>query len=95
MFVINYQNTNQGPRCLHEVGGLAKANACLWADDGDACGRRPPLEVSFMCPLISPHRLIFWGHLGLLGRFNRLVPAVVSDSCLSSLRRRWVCWCCS
>jgi hypothetical protein len=80
----------QGCRCPLRFRGLAKASACLRADDSDVCERRPPLEASFLCLLLSPHWLIFRGHLGPLGR---LVLAVVPDSRLSSLRRRQVWWC--
>jgi hypothetical protein len=68
---------------------LAKASACLRADDGDASGQCSPIKASFMCLLLSPYRLIFLGHLGCLA------PTVNPDSRVSSLRRRRVWWWCS
>jgi hypothetical protein len=52
----------QGRQCVLRFRA-AKASACLRADDGDTCGRRSPLEASFLCLLLSPHQLIFLGHL--------------------------------
>jgi hypothetical protein len=78
----------QGCRCVLRFRE-AKANACLRADDSDACGRRSPLEASFMCPLLNPHRLISVRHLSLLGH---LVPAVDPASRVLSLHHRRVWW---
>jgi hypothetical protein len=49
----------QGHHCPLRGWGLAKVSACLQGNYNDACGRRSPLEVSFLSLLLSPLRLIF------------------------------------